>query len=1007
MRATERIVRPPTRFASIGLNRIVRFMICIPMLWVGCDRPTQTDTGEVKSATDPVSLMREAMAVNNWELARQRSRQALIAEPDDPDVLTHAAKAAAMCGHKREAARLMVDAATISDYPVQRVDFAVHALIDVGELYAAIDLLQRALAAHPSDDSVRIKLAGFLCEAQRNQLVEPYYRALICKRKFDLNMLVAMTDSSNRQFSEKATKLMLDRNPADQRVRLGEARVLMDDRNAVEARRVVEAILEQYPRFAPAHALLGQILVAQAKVDEIPDWYELAPPDSDQQVDYWLTMGDWAASHNQHAWAARGYWEATRRDPNHSTAWWRLALAIRRLRDSGAELADAVSEDQLHRIDQRIANLLLLRKQFTSFFWSGYESQRYATEVARTLSKLGRQWEAEAWAAAATNLTKDPSDELTTLRDSIIRKLRRESNWYSIRSNPELAIDLSRFPSPILSDEPSPNHTIVAPLVESTHHLRMSEESDRWGLDSVGANNNPSDPKTSPLVRSTGVGGGAIDYDLDGRADAIVMGAGGTILKSDSFPNELLRNQGTSFDRVTDLAEVGHTDFGQGACVGDYNEDGFPDLFFANLGKNRLLRNNGDGTFTDCSDQLDDSNAEQWTLSGAMCDVNQDGIADLIAVNYCSLKEHPEKPCPNEEGELGPCHPYRFAAQPNQFFAGTAEGRLVDVSSSWTAEIALGRGMGILAGSLIKGRLSVLIANDMSTNEFYVADAGGDFDAAGDDRLIESAALRGVAVDGGTRTQASMGIASGDFDGDGDLDLFVTGFAKEYDIYYEKISSGCWKDSSGSVGIVQPTLLNVGFGTEAVDLDDDGIDELVVTNGHIGDFGDETIRYKQPFQVFRRSARGKFSLLDDDSWGEYFSTPHVGRCVWTMDVDGDDRSDVMITHSREQVRLLLNRSRSDHNRISFKLVGTNSSRDAIGAVVRFTHGGRKRTLWCLSGDGYMCSNERVLRAGLGKADRVDNLTVTWQDGSIDELGTLDANAHYVIVQGDATAFKAD
>jgi hypothetical protein len=307
--------------------------------------------------------------------------------------------------------------------------------------------------------------------------------------------------------------------------------------------------------------------------------------------------------------------------------------------------------------------------------------------------------------------------------------------------------------------------------------------------------------------------------------------------------------------------------------------------------------------------------------------------------------------------------------------------------------------MGILAGSLMDGELCVLIANDMSANEFYMRDNDTR------ERMAESAAVRGVAVDARTRTQASMGIASGDFDGDGDLDIYVTGFANEYNIYYEQVAPGFWKDESRKVGLVEPTLTVVGFGTNAIDIDDDGVDEVVVTNGHIGDFNDDVIRYEQPFQVFRRGASGKFDLLNDDSWGEYFSTPHVGRALWTIDVDGDGRNDIMITHTFEQLRLLVNRTRDENDRISFKLVGTQSSRDAIGAVVRFDCAGRERTLWCLSGHGYMCSDEQILRAGLGQADRVENVTVTWQDGSIDEIGTLDANAQYVIVQGDEAAFK--
>ncbi len=198
----------------------------------------------------------------------------------------------------------------------------------------------------------------------------------------------------------------------------------------------------------------------------------------------------------------------------------------------------------------------------------------------------------------------------------------------------------------------------------------------------------------------------------------------------------------------------------------------------------------------------------------------------------------------------------------------------------------------------------------------------------------------------------------------------------------------------------------VGFGTEAIDLDNDGIDEIIVSNGHIGDFSDpESLPYEQPLQLFRRGSTGRFELVDDDSWGDYFRSPHVGRALWTADVNRDGRNDIMISHNDEQVCLLVNRGKDRNHRIGFKLVGTRNSRDAVGAVVRFESGGRSRALWALAGDGYMCSNERILRAGLGEANRVENVSVTWQDGTVDQLGSLDADAQYIIVQGEIKAFR--
>ncbi len=975
--------------------------LCLIACFAGCNRSSKP-APVAPSPPNALQLMREAMAARNWKQALVHSRQALVAFPDDPEVITDAAKVAAMCDRKREAAHLMVDAASVADYqPPARVDFAVQALIDVGELYEAIELLEKTLAAHPKDHEHRRTLVGLLGEVQRNELIKPHLQTLIRDRNFDFPLLSAVTELSSRRFSAKTSEHMLSRNPDDHRVRLGEARYLNDYRKAAEAKRVLEEILDHHPQFAPAHALLGQVLVAGQRMNELDAWFAAAPAKSEEHADYWLTLGDWAAERDRHAEAARAYWEATRRDPNESLAWSRLALAIRQLRSSDREAANEVSDEQVADIDQRITDLLELRKQFHGFGASNRTSQRYATEVAKKLSDLGRNWEAEAWAAAATTLKDDPSIELPTVRQDIIGKLKEDASWISQQGHPALTIDLSRFAKPAITSAPAatPGRTAVVPRIVSADHIRIVEESEQWGLRSIGAENNPTDASLGPLIRSTGVGGGTIDHDLDGRGDALVMGAGGTMLKMDSHPNELMRNIGDRFVRVTERAGVGDQGFGQGVGVGDFNEDGFPDLFFANLGKNRLLCNNGDGTFTDCSALVDDEAAQEWTTCGAFVDVNGDSIADLITTNYCKTVENLDKACPDSEGVLGPCHPLKFPAMSDRFFAGRGDGRLVDVTSRWTPRVSPGRGLGILAGSLVVGEMGVLIVNDMSANEFYThGDDGGE-------RMTESAAVRGVAVDARTLTQASMGIASGDLDGDGDLDIYVTGFGREYNILYEQITPGFWRDVSGKLGLIEPSLPVVGFGSEAIDLDDDGIDELLVTNGHIGDFEDDSLSYEQPFQLYRRGGNGKFQLLDDDAWGDYFRTLHVGRALWTIDANGDGRSDAMITHSQEQVRLLINRGSDENNRVAFRLVGTGVARDAVGAVVRFDADGRQRTLWRLSGNGFMCSNEPILRAGLGRASQIEDVTVTWQDGSVDQLGTLDANAEYVIVQGDPTAFQ--
>ena len=204
---------------------------------------------------------------------------------------------------------------------------------------------------------------------------------------------------------------------------------------------------------------------------------------------------------------------------------------------------------------------------------------------------------------------------------------------------------------------------------------------------------------------------------------------------------------------------------------------------------------------------------------------------------------------------------------------------------------------------------------------------------------------------------------------------------------------------------MRPTLPLVGFGTEAIDFDSDGIDEIIVTNGHIGDFKNSV--YEQPLQVFRRGGTGRFESVEDDQWGDYFRNVHVGRALWTIDVNRDGLSDSIITHAYEQARLLVNRTQTKHNRIAFRLVGTKDSRDAKGAIVRFKCNGQPRTLWALASGGYLCANEPVLRAGIAQAQEITDTTVTWANGETQQVGTLSAGQEHLIIQGDPRSFVSE
>ncbi|OYP37963.1 hypothetical protein CGZ80_03830 [Rhodopirellula sp. MGV] len=979
------------------------------LLVLGC-APTAKDSGGYTPAADVESdtqasqvngtadaKMREAIARQDWKSAERYSNQALIESPDDPGVMTLAAGVLAFRDRKRDAATLLADAARVADFePASRVENAIRGLMDVGEIYAAIELLEQSLKRFPNRDAHRQILIGFYNEVQRSEQIPEHLQVLIAHRHFTLPLLLTTTENSSRRLSEKSAERLLQRNPKDHRVRLSEAFLYLYRRQFKSAAEVLDDVLKHHPDFAAAYAMKGQALVGMSQWQAIPDWLSSAPNASKQYADYWLTLGDYLQNSGQLAPSVRAYWEACRRAPSRALSWSRLGQAARQLKASGSELASQVDPKDLQAIEKHTERLLAIRDAFNDFAGHSKDSQHAAFQVAHTLFDAGRTWEAEAWSAIAATLEKQPTDELAVLRQQIVQSLKADQSWIT-KHAPALLIDYSKLPEPSIASVASTDAKAVIPERTTHDHIQFVERGSEWGLDGVGNKNDPSDPKLAPLIRSTGAGGGAIDFDLDGSVDIAVINAGGTMMKLDSMPNQLLRNVGARFESVGDRAGFHDKRFGQGIAVGDINEDGFPDMLVSNLGSNQLLRNNGDGTFTDCSQWLGDSEAAQWSTSAAFVDVDGDSITDLIIDQYCVPIPELERACTNAAGVEGPCHPMVFAGDIDQAYQSVGDGRLRNVTESWIGSPPIGRGLGIVAGKLDSRRMGVYVANDMTRNAYYPVETATTNNAIS---LNDTATAAGLAVDGRSLAQASMGIAAGDFDSDGDLDFYVTGFGREYNIYYEQISPGLWRDTTAKQNLIVPTLEFVAFGTQAIDFDNDGIDELVVTNGNIGQFSEPGAdRYEQPFQAFRRGDTGAFMELEHASWGPYFQSQHVGRALWRADVDRDGRCDFLITHTRERIALVMNETQSEANRIGFQLVGTRSSRDAIGAVIRFKVDGNERTVWQLSGDGYFCSNEKKRLVGLGGSTRVTDVRIEWPDGSTEQLPELAANRDYLIVQG--------
>lgn len=956
---------------------------------------------------DSLAEMQAAASQGNWRQAIEHSNAALLQHPGDPEVMSEIARVAFFAEKPGLAAELLHDACVLESFQnEERCLQTVVALIGVGKLYDGIELLEQAVASRPQHLQLRRWLYDFYVGTEDRLAALPHAKFLIRNRRFDADLLVSLSSMPRRSFDWGPLDEMVARNPSDQRPWLGRAKKLFDQGEYAASVELLDRILEQHPDSVMSIALKARVLAASSLFEKLQTLVDGDSRGADRYPDYWIAMGDLARSRKQLGQAGRAYWEATRIDSNVTEAWSKLA-AVLRASDDVAEF-DSIDVDAVYQRSVKLNELDRLVERFDQLHRT---SPHQAVDIAESLTELGRLWEAEAWTALAISMRKPASERTTRARQSIVSKMSKTTPWQQTQGQSALQLDLSKLPMPLVSmagntrdasDLPENSSTLVA-LIAAKSPIELRNEANERGLNFSGWTRRDPRSKHTKLHETLGCGAGVIDYDLDGWPDLYLLAAGGKPSRGDSDPNALMRNQGGRFVDATTAAEVGETGFAQGVAVGDINEDGFADLLVLNFGPNRLFINNGDGTFGDATDRLGNNGNQQWSTSGAIADIDRDGISDAIVLNYCYGDNITTFNCTYEtDGFERSCTPVVFPADQDQFYRTSRTGELVDQTSHWNAIPRMaGRGLGVVVGSFDEqSGLDIYIANDQTENHFWSAQGTTDLL-----QLMETGITRGLASNDRSLAQGSMGIAVGDLNLDQRVDFYVTNFSGEYNTLYEQQSGGTWKDSTAQKNLASSTLPMVGFGTVAADFDNNSLTELLVGNGNVDTYvADEVtnqpVLQTQPVQLFELDSTLKYQPIETDQMKGYMQKRHFGRGVWTFDVNRDGRIDVGVTHQTEPVAVLVNHTHSQNHWIELQLVGRASARDAVGARITLHSHGLNRVAWTTSGDGYLCSSERVVRLGVGNLSEACSITITWPDGSIQKTESLSLDARWLVVQGD-------
>jgi hypothetical protein len=436
--------------------------------------------------------------------------------------------------------------------------------------------------------------------------------------------------------------------------------------------------------------------------------------------------------------------------------------------------------------------------------------------------------------------------------------------------------------------------------------------------------------------------------------------------------------------------------YGHGVAVGDYDNDGHPDLFVTRWGSYALYRNKGDGTFEDMSERTGLHGPRDWPTSAAFADLDGDGDLDLYVCHYLDWDSQRSHPCPDPDRPNAYlyCVPRGFEARPDHVFRNDS-GRFVDVTSAAKIVDRDGRGLGVVVADLDGDqRPDIFVANDMTANFLFRNMGGFRFEEVG-----ESA---GVGSSGEGGYQAGMGIACGDLDGDGRPDLAVTNFYGESTSLFVNLGDGLFADRTAASGLRVPSRYVLGFGAYFLDANNDGRLDLATVNGHVNDYR-PTIPYAMPAQLFLGTGGGRLADVSESA-GACWQVPHVGRGMAVGDIDNDGWLDLLFVSEGEPLVYFHNQGSTGHF-ITFKLEGSapGSNRDAVGARLSLTAGGRRQVVERIGGGSFLSASDDRLHLGLGDSAKIEGVEVRWPSGHISRYPEMPVDTAYLLREGQAQA----
>ncbi len=980
-------------------NLLSHLLAAILVATCGCDfggtkppdplaAPPERETVVSSPAATMARIRRQADA-GNIDQAERELEDYLLREPGDSQALVLASEIAMSRGRYDQAFKLLDDAARSAPQDAANLRMRAALLFaNRGQWKEAIGRLTALVKDHPELDEARTQLVELLNQRGFRFDANEHIRELIRRGGVTKELLGGLMVPARTYTGNPIDVDLSDTHQVNRVGPLNVARDLLSKGDAENASRILGESDPVRERNPCAVALQGQTLLAAQDFAALENWLDQVPSECRRYPSYWIALGGRAMRGRQHDQAVRLLAEAVVREPGELAVNDRMTQA----------LAAGGHVDASERFRQRGIQIDALTRLARSIVANPNPDSAAFDELSRGLHQIGRSLEALAWYEVALQNMGAPPEAMRKVQQA--KRLVPEFDVPRQRDQLLCGINLDDFP---LDTSFEPIESTMDNVASSTERPEgrqpaFTNIASMVGLEFQYRNAPVPVEREFRIFQQLGAGVACLDFDLDGNTDLYVGQASGEPPHGrGTLPNALLRNQRPQYVDVTERAGCDDRGYSCGVTAGDWNQDGFPDVVVGNIGANALFINQGDGTFQTLEGDAV-WNEPKFTAALAMGDIDGDHLPDIVEVNYL---DDPRAFDPIEYRSDGkPVDlpgPLTFTPAVDRVFFAQSDGTMSGRTLGDPSQPRPATGLGVLLANIDGvGGNELFIANDHMANHLW--------ERTDNSRVFRNmAAAKGVAYGADGMPLGCMGIAAADFDSNGRLDLHVTNFENQWSNQYMQNSAGFFDDLAVAFSMGTTTYKMLGFGTQAIDYDNNSSVDIVVGNGHVEDYTSKGSSFEMPTQVF--SLQGsRFAQLDVAGDKDYWQRGHLSRGLAVCDWNNDGRVDFVVTDLKAPLALLENRTESDYHWLQLQLVGRRCERDAIGTTVTATVGGRTTIGVVQSGDGYMCKNQPLVCFGLGNAAIVDRLEISWPGGDTQTFDGIAADHRYLIVQGDERPF---